>query len=97
MMLCFINNEKCAASSKILNLFIHAPLLMRDDVHSYFPGLCGFSETNMWDSRHTSGPLSLMFSNSQRVIIELRRSLYSAVSDRLFLVLFVPLPPGFLK
>ena len=49
-MLCFITNKECAASSKILNFFIHAPLLLRDDVRCNFPGLCGVSETTMWHS-----------------------------------------------
>ena len=49
--LCFITTEKGFASSKILNLFIHAPLLTRDDDRWYFPGLCGVTETTMWNSR----------------------------------------------
>ena len=47
-MLCFITNEKGAESSKILTLFIHAPLLTRDDVRCYFPRLCSDSETTTW-------------------------------------------------
>ena len=38
-------------------------------------------------------PLSLMFPYSRRVMIVLRRSKYSVVSDRRVLGLFVPLPP----
>ena len=53
-MLCFITNEKGAESSKILNLFIHAALLTRDDDCCYFPGLCGVSETTMGYSRQDS-------------------------------------------
>ena len=53
-MLCFITNKKCTESSNILNIFIHDPLLMRDNVPWYFPGLCGVSDTTMWHSRHAS-------------------------------------------
>ena len=41
-------------------------------------------------------PLSLMFPYPQRVMIVLRRSLYSVVSDGHVLVLLVPLPPAVL-
>ena len=41
-------------------------------------------------------PLSLMFPYSRRVVIVLRRSLYSDVSDGRVLGLFVPLPPAVL-
>ena len=53
-MLCFITYENGAESSKIWNLFIHAPLFMRDDVRCYFSGLCGVSETTLWHSRQVS-------------------------------------------
>ena len=52
--LSFISNKKGAGSSKILNLFIHAPCLKRDDVRWYFPGFCGVSEPTMWHSRQVS-------------------------------------------
>ena len=52
--LCFITKKKRAESSKILNLFIHAPLLTRDDVRWYFPGVCDVSETTMWHSGQAS-------------------------------------------
>ena len=42
------------------------------------------------------GPLSLLFPYSRRVMIVLRRSLYSVVSDGRVLGLFVPLPPAVL-
>ena len=41
-------------SLKILYVLIHAPLLMRDDVRCYFPGLCDVSETTMWHSCQAS-------------------------------------------
>ena len=41
-------------------------------------------------------PLSLMFHDSRRVMIVLRRSLYGVVSDGRVLGLFVPLPPAVL-
>ena len=53
-MLCFNTNKKGTVSSKILNIFILAPLIMGDDVRYYFPGLCVFSETTMWHSRQIS-------------------------------------------
>ena len=53
-MLCIITNEKDAECSKILNLFIHAPFLMRDDDRCYFPGLCVVSETTLGHSRQAS-------------------------------------------
>ena len=49
-----ITNKKGAESSKFLNLFFHAPLIMRDDVRWYFPGLCGVSETTIWHFRQGS-------------------------------------------
>ena len=94
--LCFITKEKGTESSKILKLFIHDPLLTRDDVRWYFPGLCVVSETTMWHTRHAPWPLSLMFPYSQKVMIVLRPSLYSVVSDLHVLGLFVPLPPAVL-
>ena len=42
--------KKGAESSKNLNIFIHAPLLMGDDIRYYFTGMCGVSETTMWNS-----------------------------------------------
>ena len=72
---------KVAESSKILKLFIHAPLLMRDDVRWYFPGLCGVSETTMWHSHQALWTLSLMFPSSQRVMLVRRWSLHGVVSD----------------
>ena len=39
--------KKGAVSSKILNLFIHAPLLMSDDVRWYFPGMCCLRDQNV--------------------------------------------------
>ena len=47
-------NEKGAESSKILNLYIHAPLLTRDDDRWYFLGLCVVSRTSMGHSRQAS-------------------------------------------
>ena len=94
--LCFITSEKGAESSKIMNLFIHATLVTRDDDRWYFPGLCGVSENTMCHSRQLLRPLSLMFPYSQWVMIVLRRSLYGVVSDGRVLGLSVPLPPAVL-
>ena len=94
--LCFITNEKGAESSKILNLFIHAPLLTRDDDRCYFPALVG-SQRPLWGTLvRLPRPLSLMVPYSRRVMIVLRRSLYGVVSDGRFMGLFVPLPPAVL-
>ena len=93
----FITNEKGAESTKILNLFIHAPLLTRDDDRCYFPGLCGVSETTMGHSRQASATISLMFPYSRRVMIVLRWSLFGVVSDGRVLGFFVPLPPAVLS
>ena len=90
--LCFVTNEKGAESSKILNLFIHAPLLKRADDRCYFPGLCGVSETTMGQTRQASATTLLMFPYSRRVMIGLRRSLYGVVSDGHVFGLFLPLP-----
>ena len=49
-----ISNEKGAESSKILKVFVHVPLLTRDDDRRYFPALCGVSETTMGHSRQAS-------------------------------------------
>jgi len=92
LMLCFITNQKGAESSKILNLLIHAPLLLRDDVRWYFPGLCGVPETTMWHSGQVSVTTSVMFYYSWRVMIVLRWSVYIVVSDSHVLGLFFPLP-----
>ena len=94
--LCIINNEKVAECSKILNVFIHAILLTRDDDRLNFPGLCGVSENTMGHSRQASATTSLMVPYSRRVMIVLRRSLYGVVSDGRVLGLFVPLPPAVL-
>ena len=94
--LCFITNEKGAESSKNPELFIHDPLLTRDDDRSYFPGLCSVSETTMGHSRQVPRPLSLMFPYPRRVMIVLIWSLYGVVSDGRVLGLFVPLPPAVL-
>ena len=53
-MLCFISNEKGTESSKILKVFVHVPLLTRDDDRGYFPALCGVSEIRMGHSRQDS-------------------------------------------
>ena len=53
-MLCFITNKKSTESSKIMIIFIHASILMGDDVRYYFPGLCVVSETTMYHSRQAS-------------------------------------------
>ena len=92
-MLCFITNKKGTESSKILNIFVHAPLLKGDDVRYYFPGLCGVSETTKCQTGSLLRPISLMFPYSRRVMIVLRRCLYCAVSDGYVFGLFVPLPP----
>ena len=52
--LCIITNEKGAQCLKMLNLFIRAPLLTRDDDRCYFPGRCGVSETTLRRSRQSS-------------------------------------------
>ena len=94
--LSFITKGKGAESSKIRKVFIHAPLLTRDDDRWYFPGLCGVSETPMITLVRLPRPLSLMFPYSRRLMIVLRRSLYGVVSDGRVLGLFVPLPPAVL-
>ena len=43
-----------------------------------------------------TGPLSLVFPHSRKVMIVLRRTLYGVVSDGRVLGLFVPLPPAIL-
>ena len=94
--LCFITNKKGTESSKILKIFIHAPLHTRDDVRSYFPEWCGVLETTMWQSRQASTTAFPLFPYSRKVMIALRRSLYGVVYDRRVLGLFDPLPPAVL-
>ena len=92
--LCFITNEKDAGSSKILKLFIHAPLLTRDDILDISLD-CVVSQIPLWGTLVIlPRPLSLMFPNSRIVMIVLRRSLYGVVSEGRVLGLFVPLPPA---
>ena len=90
----FITNKKGAESSKFLNLFIHAPLLMRDDVRCYFPGLCGVSERTVWHSGKASATAFLMCPYARRTMLVLRLSQYGVVSDGCVFGLFVPLPPA---
>ena len=93
-MLCFITNEKGAESSKILNHFIHAPLLTRDDDRWYFPGLCGVSETIMGhclQASETTFPHGSLFTkgdDSAKTVPVL-----CCFDGRVFR-LFVPLPPA---
>ena len=94
--LCFITNEKGAESSKILKVFIHVPLLTRDDDRLYFPALVGYQRPLWGTLVRLPRPLSLMFLYSRRVTIVLRWSLYGVVSDGRVLGLFVPLPPAVL-
>ena len=72
-------NEKGAESSKILNLFIHAPLreMMIVDISLD----CGVSETTMGHSRQASVTTFPHVSLLTKVMIVLRRSLYDVVSD----------------
>ena len=56
--------------------------------------VCGVSEATMWHSLQPSATTSLMFPHSRRVMIVLRLSMYSIVSDGRVLGLFVPLPPS---
>ena len=92
---CFITNKKGAESSKILNIFIHAPLLIGDDVILSLD--CVVSQRPLYGTLlRLPRPLSLMFPYSRRVMIVLRRSLYGVVSDGRVLGLFVPLPPAVL-
>ena len=94
--LCFITNEKGADSSKILKVFVHVPLLTRDDDRRYFPALCG-SQRPLWGTLiRLPRPLILMFPHSRRVMIVLRRSLYGVVSGVRVLGLSVPLPAAVL-
>ena len=94
--LCFITNEKGAGSSKILNLFIHAPLLTRDDDVDISLD-CVVSQRPLCGTLVRSRPLSLMFPYSRWVMIVLRQSLYVVVSDRRVLGVFVPMPPAVLR
>ena len=90
----FNTNKKGAESSKFLKVSFMLPYsreMMIVDISLY----CGVSQ------RPVSGtlvrlprPLSLMFQNSRIVMIVLRRSLYSVVSDGRVLGLFVPLSPA---
>ena len=94
--LCLITNEKGAGSSRILNLFIHAPLreMMIIDISLD----CVVSQRPLWGTVvRRPRPLSLMFPSSRRAMIVLRRSLYGVVSDGRVLGLFVPLPPAVLQ
>ena len=91
--LCFITNEKGAESSKILTLFIQAPLLTRDDDRRYFPGMCGVSETTMGNSRQafaTTFPhVSLFIKGDDSA----KTFPVWCCSHGRVLGLFVPLPP----
>ena len=92
--LCFITNEKGAESSKILNLFIHAPLLTRDDDRDISQN-CVLSQRPLWGTLvWIPRPLSLTFPYLRWVMIVVRRSLYGVVSDGRVLGFFVPFPPG---
>ena len=92
--LCFITNKKGTESSKILNLFIHAPLLMGDYIRYYFPGLCGVSETTMWHSLQASATTFPHVPDSRRVMIVLRPSLQLFVFDGHLFCNFILLPPA---
>ena len=87
---------KGAESSKILNLFIHAPYsreMMIVDISLD----CVVSQRPLWGTLvRLPRPLSLMFPYSRRVMIVLRWSLYVVVSDGRVLGLFVSLPPAVL-
>ena len=90
--LCFITNEKGAECSKILNFSFMLPYsremmiidISLDSVVSPRP---------LWGTLvRLPRPLSLMFPYSRRVMIVLRMSMYSVVSDGRVLGLFLPLP-----
>ena len=94
--LTFITNEKGAESSKILNLFIHAPLFTRDDVLDISLD-CALSQIPPGGTVvRLPRPLSLMFPYSRRVMIVLRWSLDGVVSEGHVLGLFIPFPPAVL-
>ena len=58
---------------------------------------CVVSQRPLWGSLvRLPPPLSLLFTNSRRVMKVLRRSLYGVVTDGRVLGLFVPLPPAVL-
>ena len=76
----------------MLNFYIHATLLMRNDGHRYFHRFCGVSKTTMWHSHQISVTISVMFPNSRMVMIVLRQSLHGVFSDGHVFGLFVLLP-----
>ena len=80
-------------SSKILNLFFHAPLVTRDDDRWYFPGLCGVSETTMGHSRQASATTFPHISLFMKGHDSAKMSLFGVVSGGRVLGLFVRLPP----
>ena len=95
-MRCFITNKKGADSSKLLNVFFHAVLLMRHDARWYFPGLCGVPETTIWHSRQASTntfpPVSLFTKDDDSAkTVPVECFLDGHVVD-----LFLILPPPFL-
>ena len=92
---CFITNKKGAESSKILNIFIHAPLLIGDDVILSLD--CVVSQRPLYGTLlRLPRPLSLMFPYSRRAMIVLRWSLHGVVFDGHVFKLFVSLPPAVL-
>ena len=93
---CSVTNEKGAESSKILTLFIHDPLLTRDDDRCYFPGLCGVSETTMGHSRQASATTFAHVSLFTKGDDSAKTVPVRCVSDGRVLGLFVPLPPAVL-
>ena len=92
----FITNKKGAESSKLLNVFFHAVLLMRHDARWYFPGLCGVPDTTIWHSRQASAntfpPVSLFtkFDDSAKTVP------VECFLDGHVFGLVVPMPPPFL-
>ena len=94
--LCFITNEKGAESSKILKVFVHVPLLTRDDDRRYFPGLDCVSETTMCHSLRASVTTFTHVSLFTEDDDSAQTALYSAISDRHVFGIFVALPQSVL-
>ena len=93
--LCFITNEEGTESSKILNVFIHAPLT-REMIIVDISLDCMVSQRPLWGNLvRLPRPLSLMFLYTRGVML-LRWSLYGVVSDGSVLGLFDRLPPAVL-
>ena len=95
-MLCFITNKNGAESSKILNIFSHAPLFTRDDDRLYFPGLCGVLESTMGHSLQASATTFPHVSLFTKGDDSAKTVPVRCCSDGRVLGLFVPLPPAVL-